>query len=201
MNVAIYGGSFDPPHLGHVMVVTHLLLNDHTIDQVYVVPCFRQRGKKLLPFEYRMDMCRSAFEWLPRVRVRSDELQVKDAHPEVSESLTINLVRHLKSLEPDSRFRFVMGADLLASAPNWESWEEIRTMAPPLVVGRAGISPLGPGDPTPISPIISSSIVREALAARDYVKAGRYLPLKVCSYIEQNGYYAVPDPYGPRLGD
>lgn len=189
MNIAIYGGSFDPPHLGHVMVVTHLLLNDHTIDKVFVAPCYKQRGKKLLPFHHRVGMCLQAFGWLPRVSVRSDELLVHEQHPEIEESLTINLIRHLIVNNQDSNFRFVMGADLKDSARNWQGWEEIERLAPPLIIGRAGISPLQQGDPTPISPVVSSSIVRQALAIQDYQTAGRYLPLKVCDYIEQNGFY------------
>jgi nicotinate-nucleotide adenylyltransferase len=186
-NIAIYGGSFDPPHLGHIMVVTHLLLNDPSVDQVLVVPCFEQRGKKLTDFDHRMTMCSRAFSWLPRVKISPVEKTLG------GESLTVRLIEHLASTHSDAKFRFVMGADLLKSAPTWEGWDTIARLAPPLCIGRAGISPLAPGDPTPISPIVSSSIVRKALGERDYASAGRFLPVSVCQYIEQNKLYVTPE--------
>lgn len=182
-NIAIYGGSFDPPHLGHVMVVTHLLLNDPSVDQVLIVPCFEQRGKHLTDFEHRVTLCSRAFSWLPRVSVSTVERDLG------GESLTCRLIEHLVGLNPEAKYRFIMGADLLASAPTWEGWNVIERLAPPLVIGRAGIAPLAPGDPTPISPVVSSTIVRDALSKRDYQSAGRYLPVSVCSYIEQNRLY------------
>lgn len=182
-NIAIYGGSFDPPHLGHVMVVTHLLLNDPSVDQVLIVPCFEQRGKHLTDFDHRVTLCSRAFSWLPRVSVSTVERDLG------GESLTVRLVEHLANVNAEAKFRFVMGADLLETAPSWEGWSTIERLAPPLVIGRAGISPLVPGDPTPISPMVSSTIVRKALSEQDYRSAGRFLPVSVCQYIEQNRLY------------
>ncbi len=180
VNVAIYGGSFDPPTLGHLMVVTHLLLNDGSVDKVLIPPCFQQKGKDLTPFHHRYEMCRLQFGFLPRTEVIPIEQELG------GESLTYRLIQELVRRTPHARFRFVMGADLLETAPNWEGWEEIRRLAPPLVIGRAGIKPESPGDPTPISPLVSSTIVRLALKAQNYHEAGRYLSEPVCRYIQEN---------------
>lgn len=182
-NVAIYGGSFDPVHLGHVMVVSHLLLNDPDVDGILVVPCFQQSGKKLAGFHHRMMMCNHAFGWLPRVDVSPIEEDLG------GESITSRLILELKKRHPQTNYRFVMGADLMDHAPKWEGWDVIEELAPPLVIGRAGIAPLAPGDPTPISPAISSTIVRDALHKQDYHAAGRYLPRAVREYIEKHGLY------------
>jgi nicotinate-nucleotide adenylyltransferase len=183
MNIAIYGGSFDPPTLGHFMVVTHLLLNDPSVDLVYIPPCFQQRGKQLSSFEDRMTMCQKQFSHLPRTRILPIEQELG------GESLTVRLVTELARREPDAKFRFVMGADLRETCHTWEGWSEIERLAPPLVIGRAGISPRGPGDPTPISPVVSSTIVREALGRGDYHGAGRYLAVPVLRYIEHRRLY------------
>jgi len=183
MNIAVYGGSFDPPTLGHMMVVSHLLLNDASIDKVYIVPCYQQRGKTLTSFGHRMEMCQRAFGVLPRVEVTAVERFLG------GESLTVRLIRALVEQAPNDKFRFVMGADLLVTAPSWEGWDEIEKLAPPLVVGRAGIAPREPGDPTPIAPLVSSTIVRKALAERDYREAGRYIAVPVCEYIQNNSLY------------
>lgn len=183
MNVAVYGGSFDPPHLGHVMVVSHLLLNDPSVDKVLVVPCFKQAGKNLADFERRWEMCIHAFDWLPRVEVSDVEQELG------GESITLRTMQELKRHKPDWNLRFVMGTDLLESCKTWDGWDELEKIAPPMPIGRAGISPVREGDPTPIAPIVSSSIVRKALAAGDYRAAERYLPVGVLRVIADYGLY------------
>ncbi len=182
-NIAIYGGSFDPPTLGHLMVVTHLLLNDPSVDLVYIPPCFQQRGKTLLDFDHRMTMCQKQFMHLPRTRVTPVERELG------GESLTVRLVTELARREPKAKFKFVMGADLRETCHLWEGWSEIERLAPPLIIGRAGIAPEKIGDPTPISPVVSSTIVREALGRGAYHEAGRYLSVPVLQHIERHRLY------------
>lgn len=191
--VAIYGGSFDPPHLGHVMVVTHLLLNDPEINHVLVVPCFQHKDKKLTHYDFRLKMTEAAFGWLPRTEVSDIERSLGGV------SLTVNTVQHLSKVHPDWEFRLVMGADLMDYAPTWEGWDIISSLAPPILVGRAGISPVREGDPTPISPIVSSTIVRNALQRRSYEDAERYLPRAVIDIIRENDLYADKDPVAESL--
>lgn len=183
MNVAVYGGSFDPPHLGHVMVVSHLLLNDPTVEKVIIVPCFQQTGKNLTDFERRFQMCVLAFDWLPRVHVSDIEERLG------GESITLRTMQELKRESPHWNLRFVMGSDLLDSCKAWDGWDELEKIAPPMPIGRAGISPVREGDPTPISPLVSSSIVRKALASGDYGEAERYLPTMVLRLIREERLY------------
>lgn len=183
MNVAVYGGSFDPPHLGHVMVVSHLLLNDPTVDQVLIVPCFQQEGKNLVEFRHRMSMCTEAFGWLPRTTISTVEKVLG------GESLTLRTMQYLKKTNPNWNLRFVMGSDLMNSCKSWDGWEELEKIAPPMPIGRAGISPLKEGDPTPIAPLVSSSIVRKALSEGHYEAAERYIPKNVLSFIRTNQLY------------
>lgn len=180
LNIAIYGGSFDPPTLGHFMLVSHLLLNDLSVDRVSIPPCFQQRGKTLTKFHHREEMCRRQFSFLPRVEIDTIERDLG------GESLTYRLIQEMVRRHPRARFRFVMGSDLRETAPLWEGWEEIQRLAPPLIIGRAGIKPEGLGDPTPISPIVSSTIVKEALAKGDYHTAERYISVPVCQYIKEH---------------
>ncbi len=187
MNVAFYGGSFNPPHLGHVMVVSHLLLNDPTVDKVLVVPCFHQVGKDLKQFGDRHIMCERAFGWLPRTEVSSVEADLG------GESITLRTMQELKRRNPDWNLRFVMGTDLLSSCTSWDGWEELEKIAPPMPIGRAGISPVREGDPTPIAPLVSSSIVRQALESGDYATAERYLPAGVLEHIRAKELYLVRD--------
>jgi len=174
--------------LGHLMVVTHLLLNELNVDYIHVIPCFQQTGKNLQPFGVRMTMCRAAFAHLPRTYVDPIEEELG------GESLTINLVRALKHRYPHDNLRFVMGADLLESAPTWQGWEEINRLAPPLIIGRAGITPVSGESPSPISPLVSASIVRKALEARNYELAERYIPSPALQIIQDHHLYTTQVP-------
>jgi nicotinate-nucleotide adenylyltransferase len=179
--IAVYGGSFDPPHLGHAMVVSHLLLNEPEITTVLVVPCFQQTGKNLIDFEHRFKMCQSNFGWLPKVVISRIEQEIGE------ESLTYRTISVLMQIYPDATLRFVMGSDLVESAPTWEGWNAVLTYARPLIVGRAGIQ--SPNNPSPISPAVSSSLVRSALEARNYAAVERYLARDVLNYIRQESLY------------
>jgi len=182
-NVAIYGGSFDPPHLGHVMVPTHLLLNDPNIDRVLVVPSYEHVEKRLTPYEDRIAMAQLAFRWLPRVQVSRIEQDIGGP------SLSHRLIQALHDRHPDWNMRFVIGTDLMDRWPTWEGADTIAKLAPPLPIGRAGISPVRPDQPTPISPAVSSTVVRDALTNADYEAAERYLPADVLAYIRIHRLY------------
>lgn len=180
---AVYGGSFDPPHLGHVMVVSHLLLNDPSVTRVLIVPCFKHAEKRLTPFWRRVKMCDYAFGWLSRVEVSTVECELGGV------SFTLRTMQALKQKNPDWNLRFVMGSDLLDTCKTWEGWDELEAIAPPLAIGRAGIAPLRPGDPTPIAPVVSSTLVREALAKNDFRAAERYLPREVVHLLSRENPY------------
>lgn len=181
VNVAVFGGSFDPPHLGHAMIVSHLLLNEPDIDKILVVPCYQQEGKTLTDHSHRMNMSEHAFCYMNRVMVSEIERQLG------GESLTHRTITELKALEPSWNLRFVIGSDLKDSIDSWEGADIIKALAPPIVVGRAGIPQ--EGSPTPISPLVSSTMVRNALHEGRYKDAERYLPASVLSYIRKYNLY------------
>jgi len=105
-NVAIYGGSFDPVTWGHVISVINLLLNNQYLDEVLVIPCNQQKGKNVISFKHRFEMCKLAFQQLNKVTVSDIEFQLG------GESYSYRLVEYLKDNSVDHKFRFVIGADL-----------------------------------------------------------------------------------------
>lgn len=178
MNIAIYGGSFNPTTLGHQMVVAHLILNEPDIEEIWIIPCNFQNGKMLLDFNHRFEMCMLNFGVFNRVKVSDVEYRLG------GESFTYRTLQTLQMENPDHNFRFVIGSDLQESIKTWEGHDVIEKIAPPLIVGRAGI-PSPAGGPTPISPIVSSTMVRDALRHRNYKDAERYLSAPVLSYIQK----------------
>jgi nicotinate-nucleotide adenylyltransferase len=181
VNVAVFGGSFNPPHLAHVLAVATVLATTE-VDQVLVVPTFKHPfAKSLAPYNDRVTMCHLAMGWMPRVDVSRVEESLG------GESKTLHTLEHLKKLHPEWRLRLVMGADLLLESPKWFRFDEVRAIAPPLVLGRAGID--APGAPPPVLPAISSTDVRAKIAAGSWDELAAIVPRAVLDHVRTRGLY------------
>jgi len=179
--VAIYGGSFNPPHMGHVLAVAYSLAA-HPVDEVLVVPCFQHPfSKGLAPFEDRFAMCERAMGWLPGARVSRVEAELG------GESRTLRTLTHLHEQHPDWSLRLLVGADILNDAPKWHAFDQVVALAPLLVLGRRGVA--AQGAPAPLLPEVSSSEIRAALAAGEVERVREVLPRDVLALIEQRGLY------------
>lgn len=180
-SVAFFGGSFNPPHVSHVLAAVYAL-SVAPIDEVLVVPVFRHPfAKELAPFEDRLEMCRLALGWIPRVRVSEVERDLG------GESLTLRTLEHLSAAHPDLALRLLVGADVLADLPKWHRFDRIAEIAPPIVLGRAGVN--RSDAPEPLLPKISSTEVREALARGDAAAVRALVPASVLDYVAKNNLY------------
>lgn len=179
--VAIFGGSFNPPHVAHVLAAVYVLSTE-PIDQVLVVPVYKHPfSKELASFEDRLEMCRRAFAWIPRVGVSPVERDLE------GESLTLRTLEHLAALHPDWAMRLLIGADVVNDLPKWHRFDRIAEIAPPIIVGRAGV--VVESAPEPILPRVSSTEVRDAFAHGDRVRLEKLVPRDVLSLIEERGLY------------
>ena len=157
MQVAVFGGSFDPPHIGHALVVAWLLWTRQA-ERVIVVPVGDHPfGKALSPHASRLRWARAlAAPHGDRVQVSSIEAGLPQPN------YTIVTLDALASADRASTFRLVVGADILPELPRWHRGEELVRRYAPIVVGRTGYpSPEG----TPEFPGVSSTEVRRRLAA------------------------------------
>lgn len=180
--LAVFGGSFNPPHVGHVLAVA-LVLATAEVDRVLVVPTYRHPfAKALAPFEDRVRMCELAMGWLPRVEVSRVEEELG------GDSLTLRTLERLRDAHPGARLRFVMGADLLSESGKWFRFDEVAKLAPPLVLGRAGFE--GPGAPPPLLPEVSSTEVRRRIARGETEGLEHLVPRKVLEHVRARGLYA-----------
>jgi len=180
--VAFLGGSFDPPHVAHVLLAAYVLAIGQA-DEVLVVPVFEHAfGKQLAPYDARVKMCELAFADIGHVKVSRVEQELPRP------SRTLLTLQRLQADQPDARFRLVIGSDVLADTPKWHAFHEVTRLAPLLVVPR-------PGHPHPgaaVLPDVSSSQVRELLARPDDVARARLaelVPRAVLEYILQSGLY------------
>lgn len=180
--VGVFGGSFNPPHLAHVLAVA-VVLARFEVERILVIPTFQHPfAKSLAPYEDRVRMCELAMGWLPRVEVSRVEQELG------GESRTLRTIEHLRAQNPGWRLRFVMGADLVVESSKWYGFDRIAALAPPLVLGRAGIS--FEGAPAPVLPAISSTEVRTKVAEARWLELAALVPREVLVHIRARGLYA-----------
>jgi len=155
VRIAIYGGSFNPPHLGHALVTAWACWT-RQVDQVWLVPVGQHAfGKDLAPFERRRRWCELLAQTVGE-GVRVEPIEGELPGP----SYTLNTLRTLQERHPAHRFRLLLGADNLPHVDRWHRWPDIDRDFDPLVVGRVGYdSP----DGVPAFPGISSTDVRERI--------------------------------------
>jgi nicotinate-nucleotide adenylyltransferase len=179
MKVAVFGGSFNPPHVAHALAAL-LVLSTEDVDRVLVVPAYQHPfGKPLAPFADRAAMCDLAMGWIPGVEVSRVEESLG------GESRTLRTLEHLASVHPDWHLRLVVGADILADAPRWFGFDAIAKLAPPIVLARAGMpSPEGTRLPQ-----VSSTEVRAKIAAGAWEELASMVPKRVLEYVREKGLY------------
>lgn len=179
--MAVFGGSFNPPHVAHVLAAAYVL-STKPVDEVLVVPVYRHPfAKDLAPFADRLAMCRLAFEWIPHVIVSAVERELG------GESRTLRTLEHLSRAHPEWALRLLIGSDLLADLPKWHRFDRIEAVAPPIVIGRSGAD--AASAPEPLLPQVSSTQIRDALAAGDVDAVRDLVPSRVLQYITAHGLY------------
>ena len=189
MRVALFGGSFNPPHVAHQLAALYVL-ETAPVDALWFVPAFEHAfGKPLVPFDDRLAMCQLAAAALgPRAEVSDVERAIG------GRSLTLRTVRRLIELHPEHAFSLVIGSDLLADVGGWYGGDELARTIPFIVVqrpprGGADRALQGPVE-TVVMPDVSSTAVRAALAAGRSVEA--LVPRAVLDYIVRKGLYQGP---------
>jgi len=176
--IAIFGGSFDPPHLGHVLAATWVL-STAAVDELWVIPTFDHAfDKELTAFAHRLKMAELAFAPLRSVRVSDLEARMG------GESFTVHTLERLRADHPSRELRLVVGSDLVDQIPRWHRGHRIGELAELLVVGRGGH---GRDGDALLMPEVSSTEVRRRLRAGETVDA--LVPRAVLEYARAEGLY------------
>lgn len=174
--IALFGGSFNPPHWAHRQVAD-FLQGLPQFDEVWLLPTFDHPFEKgLAPFDDRVAMARLTVVGLgPRVSVCGIEGELKK-----SPSYSIDTVLELKRRFPGNRFTLVVGSDCKKELGRWKEIDALKRKAEFFFVPRPGVEE---------SPFmnISSSEIRELI--RGGKKITKYLVPEVAKYIEANGLY------------
>ena len=176
--LAIFGGSFNPPHVAHQLACLYVL-ETQPVDHLLCMPAYRHPfDKALAPFADRVAMCRLL------VAPLGGRASVSTLEEEVDDGRTLVLVEALRAREPDATLRLVIGADILRECDKWWRWADLERLAPPIVLGRHGF----PGPDGVELPEVSSTEIRARLARGDAVDG--LVPRSIIQYLETKGLYA-----------
>ena len=121
MRIGLFGGSFNPPHRGHL----HLAESVHEalgLNEVWLIPSKISRHRSMAayaPERDRFEMCRLAAEEYPWLRAEDYELRQEQV------SYTFYTVEHFTEERPEDEFFLLMGSDMLLSFTTWHCWQEI----------------------------------------------------------------------------
>jgi len=155
MRIAVYGGSFNPPHVGHAMVAAWLRWTDRA-DEVWLVPVHGHPfAKDLVSYADRLALVEAVAAGVPGARACDLERDLPVP------SYTIDTLDALAARHPEHAFRLVVGADTLSEVHRWKDWDGIERRYRPIVVGRQGY-PSPPG--TVDFPGVSATEVRARVA-------------------------------------
>jgi nicotinate-nucleotide adenylyltransferase len=180
--VALLGGSFNPPHVAHLMAA-YWVLATQGVAEAWLLPTWKHAfGKQLAPWEDRVRMCELAAAPLRGLHVCTAEAELAD-DPLVGK--TARTLEHLTEKHPTLRFALVIGTDVLSEATKWYRFDRVQELARIVVVGRQG-HPEG-AEGRPLLPPISSTDIRARLARGEDVSA--LVPRRVREYIAERGLY------------
>lgn len=121
MNIGLYFGSFNPIHIGHLIIANHMV--EHSdLDEVWFVVSphnpFKVK-KSLLNNHHRLAMVEFAIEDYPKFKVT--DIEFKLSQP----SYTINTLAHITEKFPNHQFSIIMGEDNLSGFHKWKNYEQI----------------------------------------------------------------------------
>ena len=134
MRTAIYGGSFNPPHLGHISAV-NTVVSELALDRILIMPdCLaphKAMAENTPAPEYRLEMCRLAFGDIPGSEI--SDLEIRRG----GKSYTVDTLEQLIELYPEDEFFLVIGSDMLTSfTTGWYRFEDILKMCTLTVISR-----------------------------------------------------------------
>jgi nicotinate-nucleotide adenylyltransferase len=177
--VGIYGGTFDPIHLGHLHVITQLFEKD-LVDQLLVIPAgvpLLRENAPIATGQQRRTMCQLALADLPAEiasKVQVNPIEILRTGP----SYAIDTVEAVAQNYPDDTIVLVIGQDAAEKLNQWHRIDELREMVEFLIIARPGFA----GDGVDIGALnVAATTIRQGLSAD--------VSSSVAAFIRENNLY------------
>ena len=198
MRIGIYGGSFNPIHMGH-LILAESAVEDYKLDRIYFITSYispHKKVKEMLGFEERSELVRAAIEGNPRFYHSDIEKVIGGT------SYSLKTIEHFVQLHKDAELFFFVGADQLVVFDKWFSYEKILEMCNVIAVNRANmcldavnkkIDEIKKNTGYQIGQLTIPDIEISSTDLRDRIYSGRTIryrvPYKVCDIIDRKNYY------------
>ena len=131
MKIGIFGGNFDPVHLGHIKVA-ETVLNELDIDEVWFIPAGKHPDKDDCMFSYEKRL-----QFLTKSIIYNPKFKVLDIDKNDNQkSYTIKLIQNLMYKFPDYYFSFIIGADNVTKLKNWREYKKLLDIIEFIVIDR-----------------------------------------------------------------
>jgi nicotinate-nucleotide adenylyltransferase len=188
VRIGILGGTFDPPHLGHLVMASEAC-EALGLERLIWIPSAEhpfKRDRVRTPAETRLAMVRAAIQG--DARFEASDLEMRREGP----SYTVDTLRELTALHPGAELFLLVGADVVREMPDWREPMEVARLARIAAITREGEGiPDGSRLPTRSVPVtrldVSATEIRRRVAAGQTI---RYLvPEAVLALIEADGLY------------
>ena len=195
MRLGIFGGSFDPPHVGHLLVAQDALAA-LSLDRLLIVPAAQQPLKKgqQTPAADRLAMVQRCFAGVPGLVVDPVEIDRGGL------SYMVDTVESLQRREPTAVLHLLIGEDVLETLPRWREPERLRSMVRLVVLRRSSADePVVTSAGQQLAPdrsvqhLATRRVDVSSTEIRERVRAGRsirgFVTDAVAEYIESTGLY------------
>jgi nicotinate-nucleotide adenylyltransferase len=189
VKIGVFGGTFDPPHIGH-LIAAQDAADALRLDRLLFVPAGsppHKRERVITPAPLRLEMLNAALIDEPRFQVC--DLELRREGP----SFTADTLRELNRLQPRDELYLLLGADQVRDLPGWYQPEEVARLSRIVLISRAGIDAAPNVESMIFSTVritridVSASEIRQRVADRRSI---RYLvPRAVESIIYEHGLY------------
>lgn len=184
--IGLFGGTFDPPHIGH-MLIAQEALSELKLDEVWFIPVSTPPHKEregLTSGKDRFQMIKAATQNEKQFKVNDIELKRE------GKSYTIDTIHQLKETYPNHRFYFLIGGDMVEMLDHWYRIDELKELVTFAAFNRPGATFIE-NDDVEIIPFIdvniSSSIVRKRISEKKPIRY--FVSAEVEQVIKEHGLY------------
>lgn len=192
--IGILGGTFDPPHIGHLLIAEEVRV-ELKLEEVWFIPTQEapHKEKSMTNAIDRSSMLEIAVSSNPYFKVEPIEMERS------GKSYSFDTMQELKHAYPENKFYFIIGADMVEYLPHWYKIEELLDLVTFVGVTRKGFQLYSSNEILSVDvPTldISSTFIRERLANNETVNY--LIPESVYTYIKEKRLYGSKRSYCAR---
>ncbi|WP_082233769.1 nicotinate-nucleotide adenylyltransferase [Halobacillus massiliensis] len=186
--IGILGGTFDPPHIGHLLMAEHVY-EQMELDEIWFIPSHIPPHKQQASVSSidRLQMVKEAIKSNPHFHLNSIEIERE------GKSYTYDTIKALIEQYPDHSFSFIIGGDMIQYLSKWHKIDELARLVQFIGVGREGYEPDDRQYNVKMAVLpridISSSMIRDRAANGQSIRY--FVTDDVFNYIKENALYGL----------